>query len=100
MESNFSLFEQAYGFVEGRLNVFLGQGVLNAIAEVQGPLRLALVLYVLLYGFAILRGAIQEPLMDFSVRSLKLAMIYMLATTPAYSSFVTEPLFHALPNTL
>jgi type IV secretion system protein VirB6 len=63
-------------------------------------MRAALVLYVLLYGFAILRGAISEPIIDFAVRSLKLALIYMLATTVAYSSWVTTPLFHTLPDTL
>ncbi|WP_369062167.1 type IV secretion system protein [Caulobacter sp. 73W] len=100
MEDRYSLFQQAYEYVDGRLDVFLGQGVANAISEVDGPLRLALVLYVLFYGFAILRGAIQEPLMDFSIRSLKLGLIYTLATTPAYASYVTEPLFHALPDAL
>jgi len=55
---------------------------------------------VLLYGFAILRGAIQEPFMDFVVRSIKLAFICMLATTVAYSTYVTQPLFHVLPDTL
>jgi type IV secretion system protein VirB6 len=67
---------------------------------VSGPLRAALVLYVLLYGFAILRGAIAEPVMDFAVRSLKLALIVMLATTAAYSTYVTTPLFHTLPDSL
>jgi type IV secretion system protein VirB6 len=38
--------------------------------------------------------------MDFAVRSLKLAFLYLLATTAAYSTFVTEPLFTGLPNAL
>ncbi|WP_269714867.1 type IV secretion system protein [Caulobacter sp. NIBR2454] len=100
METHYTLFTEAYGFVETRLDVFLGQGVQNAAAEVAGPLRLVLVLYVLLYGFAIIRGAINEPLIDFSIRSLKLAAIYLLATTPAYSGYVTEPLFHVMPDML
>jgi len=55
---------------------------------------------VLLYGFAILRGAIQEPIVDFAIRSLKLALIVMLATTPAYGPWIATPLFHTLPDTL
>jgi len=55
---------------------------------------------VLLYGFAILRGAISEPIVDFAIRSLKLALIYFLATTSAYGTWVTDPLFHGLPDTL
>lgn len=94
------IFQPAYGFVDEKLGVFLGERTSSVIAEVAGPLRAALVLYVLLYGFAILRGSIAEPVMDFTVRSIKLALVYMLATTTAYSSWVTEPLFRVLPDTL
>jgi type IV secretion system protein VirB6 len=100
MATSFQVFAPAYAFVDGKLNDFLSTDVSNVIAQVAGPLRAALVLYVLLYGFAILRGAIAEPVMDFAVRSLKLALIVMLATTAAYSTYVTTPLFHTLPDTL
>ena len=81
------IFQPAYHvFVDGKLDVFLNERAGSVMAQVSGPLRAALVLYVLLYGFAILRGAIQEPFMDFVVpQALKLAFIYMLATTVAYS---------------
>lgn len=97
---DFEIFQPAYQFVDERLSVFLGERTGAVIAEVSGPLRAALVLYVLLYGFAILRGSISEPVMDFAVRSIKLAVVYMLATTVAYSHYVTEPLFNVLPDTL
>jgi type IV secretion system protein VirB6 len=96
----FQIFQPAYSFVDSKLDVFLNDRASSVMAQVSGPLRAALVLYVLLYGFAILRGAIQEPFMDFVVRSLKLAFVYMLATTVAYSTYVTQPLFHVLPDTL
>lgn len=98
--ADFQVFTPAYAFIDGRLDGFLGEGVSRAIAEVSGPLRVALVLYVLLYGIAILRGAITEPLMDFAVRSIKLAAIYAMATTPAYGDWITQPLFHTLPDTV
>jgi type IV secretion system protein VirB6 len=100
MAAPFQIFQPAYSFVDEKLGVFLNERASSVISEVAGPLRAALVLYVILYGFAILRGSISEPIMDFAVRSLKLAFIYMLATTVAYSSFVVDPLFHVLPNTL
>ncbi len=96
----FRVFEPSYAFIDQRLTVFLGERLSAMIAVVEGPLRIALVLYVVLYGFAILRGAITEPMRDLAVRSIKLAFLYALATTPAYSSFVTEPLFTGLPNAL
>ncbi|QYC11457.1 type IV secretion system protein [Brevundimonas nasdae] len=94
------IFEPAYNFIDERLTVFLDDRLGAVIAEVTGPLRLALVLYVVLYGIAILRGAISEPVMDFAVRSIKLALLYLLATTTAYGDFVSEPLFNDLPNAL
>ncbi len=97
---SFQIFEPAYSFIDGKLDSFLNERATSVIAVVSGPLRAAIVLYVLLYGFAILRGAISEPMMDFAVRSLKLAFIYMLATTVAYSTYVTTPLFHTLPDAL
>jgi len=98
--ATFSIFEPAYVFVDGKLDTFLHDRASDVLAQVAGPMRLALVLYVLLYGVAILRGAISEPVVDFAVRSLKLTVIYMLATTVAYSTWVTGPLFHTLPDTL
>jgi len=100
MTGSFQAFEPAYTFIDGKLDAFLNTDASNVIAEVAGPMRAALVLYVLLYGFAILRGAISEPIVDFAVRSLKLTVIYLLATTVAYSSWVTTPLFQTMPNAL
>ena len=100
MADSLHIFQPAYQFVDSKLDVFLNERATSVMAQVSGPLRAALVLYVLLYGIAILRGAIQEPFMDFVVRSIKLAFIYMLATTVAYSTYVTQPLFHVLPDTL
>ena len=78
MSGQFQVFEPAWTFMDARLTTFLNQDVSNVIAQVAGPARAALTLYVLLYGFAILRGAISDPIMDFAIRSLKLAFIYML----------------------
>ncbi|MGH6964873.1 MAG: type IV secretion system protein [Phenylobacterium sp.] len=100
MQGDFRIFGPAYVFVDGKLDSFLGAGVDRVTAEVAGPMRLALVLYVVLYGIAIVRGAISEPIMDFAVRSLKLAAIYLLATSGAYGDWVTQPLFHGLPDML
>lgn len=100
MDGELRIFAPAYAYIDGRLDAFLREGAGNAMAEVAGPLRIALVLYVLLYGFAILRGAIAEPMMDFAIRSVKLALVTMLATTAAYGSWIAQPLFQGLPNAL
>ena len=83
---NPAIFAPAYTYIDGQLDTFLGARLSDVIAQVAGPLRIALVLYVMLYGVAILRGSISEPITDFAVRSVKLGFIYVLATTAAYSS--------------
>ena len=96
----FRVFETSYDFIDARLTVFLDDRLSSVIAEVDGPLRAAVMLYVVLYGYAILRGSVSEPMMDFVIRAIKLVLIYALATTPAYSTFVTTPLFVEMPNAL
>ena len=100
MGSSFQVFEPAYTYIDGQLNTFLNTDASNVIAQVAGPMQAALILYVMLYGFAILRGSISEPIMDFAIRSLKLGFIFALATTTAYSSWVTTPLFQSMPSAI
>ncbi|WP_282128040.1 type IV secretion system protein [Roseobacter litoralis] len=53
------------------------------------PLTAAMLLYIILYGIAILRGAIQEPVLDFAVRGIKLAIIWGLVSSAGdYASWV------------
>jgi len=96
----FEIFEPAYGFIDSRLSEFLNARLGDMLAQVRGPLAAALALYIVLYGFAILRGSVSEPIVDFAIRSIKLVFIWAIATTAAYSNYVTDPLFHVLPNAL
>ena len=70
----FEVFEPAYGYIDSRLTEFLNARLGDILAEVRGPLAVALVLYIVLYGFAIMRGSISEPIVDFAIRSLKLVL--------------------------
>lgn len=95
-----TIFQPAYDYVDARLTAVLNDGLGDVIAAVQGPLTVALTLYIVLYGWAIMRGTIQEPVMDAVVRMVKLCFIYVVATSVAYNTFVTDPLFTDLPNWL
>lgn len=95
-----AVFDPAYNYIDGQLDQFLNQRLSDVISEIQGPLRVALLLYVVLYGLAVLRGMINEPIMDGVGRMIKLAFVYTVATTVAYADWVTDPLFHSLPNSL
>lgn len=95
-----AIFSTAHTFIDERLGVFLNERLSQLLTEVAPPLRLAVVLYIVLYGIAVIRGAIAEPILDFAIRSLKLCIIVTLATTVAYTENVTAPLFQHLPNAL
>lgn len=96
----FKAFEPAYMFIDGKLSFFLNDRLSAVIAQVEGPIRIAIVLYFILYGVAIIRGAIAEPMTDFAIRGVKIAVLFSVSTTAAYTDFVTQPLFHVLPETL
>lgn len=94
------VFSPAYAFIDGRLAALLGDRVGSVMGAVQPVLMTAVVLYVVLYGYAIIRGSIDEPIMDFIVRAIKLVFIVAIATTGAYNQYVTGPLFTDMPNWL
>ncbi len=70
MPTTLAIFEPTYAFIDARLGEILGGRVGDVMDQVRGPLRAALVLYVVLYGVAILRGAIAEPVIDFAIRGI------------------------------
>jgi type IV secretion system protein VirB6 len=81
------------------LEGFISTGTSNIAAWITGPLTAALTLYVILYGFMILRGSIQEPIMDFAFRAIKLAIILILVRNASdYHSYVSTLFFETLPR--
>ncbi|WP_027233672.1 TrbL/VirB6 family protein [Leisingera caerulea] len=62
------------------------------------PLAAAMTLYIVLYGFAIMRGMIQEPVMDFLARGIKLAIIWSLVSgVGGYTSWVSNTILTDTP---
>lgn len=63
----------------------------NMSSALTAPLTAAMLLYIILYGIAIMRGAIQEPILDFAVRGIKLAIIWTLVSSAGdYTSWVSS----------
>ena len=61
----------------------------NMSGALTPPLTAAMLLYIILYGIAIMRGAIQEPVLDFAIRGIKLAIIWGLVSSAGeYTSWV------------
>ncbi|MDU9004740.1 type IV secretion system protein [Sedimentitalea todarodis] len=63
------------------------------------PLTAAMTLYIILYGIAVMRGAIQEPVLDFAIRGIKLAIIWALVTSADdYTKWVSSTINSAIPD--
>lgn len=94
---------QVFAFVDGQfkapLETFIASGTSNIAEWVTGPLTTAVTLYVVLYGYLVLRGSVQEPILDFAFRAIKLAIIVMLVKNASeYQTYVTNIFFDVLPR--
>lgn len=94
---------QVFEFIDGQfkrpLETFVSDGTSNIAQWVTGPLTVAVTLYVVLYGYLILRGSVQEPILDFAFRAIKLAIIVMLVKNAGeYQTYVTNIFFDVLPR--
>ncbi|QAB00947.1 MULTISPECIES: TrbL/VirB6 family protein [Agrobacterium tumefaciens complex] len=94
---------QVFEFIDGQfkrpLETFVSDGTSNIAEWVTGPLTAAVTLYVVLYGYLVLRGSVQEPILDFAFRAIKLAIIVMLVKNAGeYQTYVTNIFFDVLPR--
>ncbi|MBY5570508.1 conjugal transfer protein TrbL [Rhizobium leguminosarum] len=94
---------QVFSFVDGQfkapLENFISSGTSNIASWIGGPLTAALTLYVVLYGYLVLRGSVQEPILEFAFRAMKLAIIVMLVRNASeYQTYVTNIFFETLPR--
>ncbi|WP_331375368.1 type IV secretion system protein [Sinorhizobium chiapasense] len=94
---------QVFSFVDTQLKTplenFISSGTSNIANWISGPLTVALTLYIVLYGYLVLRGSVQEPILDFAFRAIKLAIIVMLVRNASdYQTYVTNIFFDTLPR--
>ncbi|MBU2889084.1 type IV secretion system protein [Celeribacter halophilus] len=63
------------------------------------PLSAAMTLYIILYGWAVMRGSIQEPVMDFTFRAMKLLVIWTLVVKAGdYTSWAGSTITSGVPE--
>ena len=78
---------------------FVTDGVSNLASAVSGPLKAAVTLWIIFQGIAIMRGVVNEPVLDFAVKAMKVAVIVALATqVGTYNEYVKNVFFEALPK--
>ena len=94
---------QVFEFIDGQfkrpLERFVSDGTSNIAEWVTGPLTAAVTLYIVLYGYLVLRGSVSEPVLEFVFRAIKLAIIVMLVKNAGeYQTYVTNVFFDILPR--
>jgi type IV secretion system protein VirB6 len=94
-----NVFDSFLQEFEQPITNFVSSSAANLASYVNGPLRVAVMLYVVLYGFAVMRGAIVEPIGEFAFRSMRIVLIVLLATnSSAFQQYVTDLFFESLPK--
>ncbi len=94
---------QVFDFIDGQfkqpLETFVSDGTLNIAQWITGPLTAAVTLYIVLYGYLVLRGSVSEPILEFVFRAIKLAIIVTLVKNAGdYQTYVTNVFFNVLPH--
>ena len=93
----YDLFTNAYqGFVN-ELNSSVVSNYAGFVGWIAGPLRTGMVIYIILLGYAIMRGAVQYPFREYVYRSLMLAALYW-AVTSLYGASIAQMIVTGLPN--
>ncbi|MDH6261704.1 type IV secretion system protein [Bradyrhizobium sp. BR13661] len=84
---------------EQPITAFVSTSVSNLASYIDGPLRVGVTLYVVLYGFAVMRGSISGPIMEFAWRAMRIVLVVLLATnSSAFQQYVTSLFFDSLPK--
>lgn len=91
-----SVFGPMYnGFVDA-LNTLVIGNYAAFVGIVAGPLRIGMIIYIILLGGAIMRGAVQYPFREYVFRALQLALLYW-AITSLYGGVVANMIVEGLP---
>ncbi|MBG0792484.1 type IV secretion system protein [Methylocystis sp. H62] len=94
-----AVFDEFLKEFEQPITQFVSNSVQNLTSYVDAPLRVAVMLYIVIYGIAVMRGAIQEPILDFAWRAIRIVTVILLATNAAsYQQYVTALFFDSLPR--
>lgn len=85
-----TLFTTMYGYVESAIAGAVASFGSGLVSFVAAPLALAAVIYFLLLGFAVLRGAIQAPLRELVFQAGKVGFALAAASAVGYTTFVVN----------
>jgi type IV secretion system protein VirB6 len=74
------VFDDILSYVETATTKYFTEGAASVAGSFQSTAHVLVTIYVLLYGWMLLRGLVQEPLMDGVARIIKASFIFTFAT--------------------
>lgn len=88
------LFEDWFNYTDAVTATYITDGAATVAGAFQGTATNLLIIYVMFYGWSMMRGVISEPVMDGVSRIIKMSFVFTFATNSArYSSDVAEFLY-------
>ncbi len=75
-----NLFQTMFTYLNDALAAIIAVYA-GVVSWISGPLRVGVTIYIILLGFAILRGAVEYPFREFVYRGMKLAALVFAVTT-------------------
>lgn len=82
--SAFHFYEDTFNKLNSALTTYVGDTATNVIASISAVAYTLLMIYMMLYGWSVLRGMITEPVTDFATRMVRLATIVGIALNIGY----------------
>lgn len=95
------MLQELYTLLVGKLDTAIASGLSGLTGFLRGPILAAVTLYILLYGFAVIRGKIRTPLMELAWRSVGLiAVTSLVLNLGHYQQWVQGVFLDTLPSQL
>jgi type IV secretion system protein VirB6 len=83
-------FTSMYAYIASAIDAAVAGFGSGLVAFVAAPLAVAAIIYFMLLGFAVLRGAIQAPLRELVFQMAKVGLALAAASSIGYSAFVVN----------
>ncbi len=96
MAADFHFFQRIFTEVNTALSTYVNDVASNIIASITPVATTLLMIYVMLWGWSIMRGMISEPITDGVTRLIRLSVIYALALTIGnYNGYIADLLWNS-----
>ncbi|WP_196491517.1 type IV secretion system protein [Burkholderia diffusa] len=100
MPSQFHFYEDTFNQLNNALSSYISDVASNIIGAITPVATTLLMIYVMLWGWSMMRGMIQEPIIDGASRLIRLSVICAIALSIGrYNGYIADFLWNT-PDTL